>query len=245
MSETPFTPQQAYMVLAMANLLQDGETVFHGVASPLPMLATLYAQRTHAPHLTYLNISGSISPQPDTLPHSTVDPRLLRKTSSLFAMSEAFDLAAKGRLDSVFLSGVQIDSRGNINMSAIGPFNQPKVRLPGGAGSAFLAQNAGRVLLWRTKHDTRSFVEQLSFCTATPAHEVYVVTPLCVLQRKGPEAELVVKSISPYSSVQEVRQNTGWEVKFSAELEQTPSPNEGDWQLLLKLDPTHALNIEY
>ncbi|MHB1652007.1 MAG: CoA-transferase subunit beta [Desulfitobacteriaceae bacterium] len=235
--------QQAYMVISMARLLKDGETVFHGVASPVPMLATLFAQATHAPNLTYLNISSSINPRPDSLPHSTVDSKLLMGTSSLFPMSESFDLAAKGRLDSVFLSGIQIDRQGSINMSSIGPFNKPKVRLPGGAGSAFLAQKAQRVLLWRTKHDIRSFVERVSFCTATPALEVYVVTPLCVFHRIN--SELVVESIHPYSSIDEVKQNTGWEVTLSPTLQVTPVLTEEDWQLLQKLDPSNALAIEF
>ena len=34
-----------------------------------------------------------------------------------------------------FLSGVQIDGEGRINMSVIGDYDRPKVRLPGGAGA--------------------------------------------------------------------------------------------------------------
>ena len=37
------------MAVALARLLRDGETVFFGVASPLPMVAALLAQRLHAP----------------------------------------------------------------------------------------------------------------------------------------------------------------------------------------------------
>lgn len=237
------TPEQAYMTVSIARLLRDGETVFHGIASPIPMLAILFAQRTHAPNLTYLNSAGSVNPRPTCLPHSTVDPHLLEKTSSLFPMSEAFDLAAKGRLDSVFLSGLQIDRKGNLNMSAIGPLEKPKVRLPGGAASAFLAANVGRVLLWRAKHDQRSFVNELAFCTATPKQEVYVATPLCVFHRE--HSELVVASIHPHSSESEIRRNTGWNVVFSAHVRTTPPLSEDDWHLLNELDPEHAIAVEF
>ena len=37
------------MAVAMARLAAPGETVFHGVASPLPMVATLLAKQLHAP----------------------------------------------------------------------------------------------------------------------------------------------------------------------------------------------------
>ena len=50
------------MAVAMARLLNSGETVFHGVASPLPMVATLLAKQLHAPDLTYLNITGAYRP---------------------------------------------------------------------------------------------------------------------------------------------------------------------------------------
>src|SRR3712207_4703183 len=51
------------MAVAMARALRNGETVFHGVASPLPMVAILLAKRTHAPDLVYVNITGSIDPE--------------------------------------------------------------------------------------------------------------------------------------------------------------------------------------
>jgi len=62
------------MAVSLSRSLRDGETVFHGVASPLPMVAILMAQRLHAPHVIYLNITGSTDPAPESLPISTVDP---------------------------------------------------------------------------------------------------------------------------------------------------------------------------
>lgn len=180
MAATPSAP--VMMAVAMARLLRDGETVFHGVASPLPMVAILLAKRLHAPGLVYLNITGSVNPRPDHLPISTVDPALLRGTRALVTLADLFDLAARGRLDTVFLSGVQIDGQGRINMSAIGEYHQPKVRLPGGAGSAALMPAARRTILWRTKHDRRTFVERLDFVTAS-GNVDRVVTPLCEIGR--------------------------------------------------------------
>src|SRR4051794_35722436 len=171
------------MVVCLARLLEDGETVFHGVASPIPMVAILLAKRMHAPNLVYLNITGSVDPDPAELPVSTVDPRLLRGTRSLVTLTDLFDLAARGRLDTAFLSGVQIDGLGRTNMSVIGEFDNPKVRLPGGAGSAAIMPRAKRTLIWRTKHDPRTFVEKLDFVTAS-GNVDRVVTPLCVFARR-------------------------------------------------------------
>src|SRR5215218_312719 len=202
------------MVVSMARLLRDGETVFHGVASPLPMVAILLAKALHAPDLVYLNITGSIDPIPETLPISTVDPRLLKGTRSLVTLTDLFDLAARGRLDTAFLSGVQIDANGRINMSVIGDFTRPKVRLPGGAGSAALMPTARRTILWRTKHDPRTFVERLDFVTAT-GNVDRVVTPLCVFGRRGEYLE--VESIHPGVTPEAIRVATGFAVDVGPE----------------------------
>ena len=113
------------------------------------MVATLLAKETHAPDLVYLNIVGGVDPAPVKLPVSTVDPRLLTGARSMVTLTDLFDLAARGRLDAAFLSGVQIDGRGRTNMSAIGDFASPKVRLPGGAGSAAIMPRARRTIIWR------------------------------------------------------------------------------------------------
>src|SRR5215218_6316873 len=197
------------MVVSMARLLRDGETVFHGVASPLPMVAILLAKALHAPDLVYLNITGSIDPNPETLPISTVDPRLLRGTRAMVTLTDLFDLAARGRLDTAFLSGVQIDGRGRINMSVVGDFRRPKVRLPGGAGSAALMPRAKRTILWRTKHDPRVFVERLDFVTAE-GNVDRVVTPLCTFA--GEDGKLRLESIHPGVTVEELRSATGFEI---------------------------------
>ena len=84
-------PPWDMMAVAMARLLHSGETVFHGVASPLPMVATLLAKHLHAPDLTYLNITGAVDAEPERLPDSTVDPALLHGTRALVTLADLFD----------------------------------------------------------------------------------------------------------------------------------------------------------
>ena len=52
------------MAVFLSRFIRDGELVFHGVASPLPMAAIVMARKTHAPNLTYLNIPGGVDPRP-------------------------------------------------------------------------------------------------------------------------------------------------------------------------------------
>ena len=222
------------MAVSLARLLKPGETVFHGVASPLPMVATLLAKRLYAPSLVYLNITGGIDAQPQHLPISTVDPALLRGTRALVTLADLFDLSARGRLDVAFLSGVQIDGQGRINMSAIGDFAHPKVRLPGGAGSAMLMPTARRVILWRTKHDPRIFVDELDFVTAA-GNVDRVVTPLGVFVRR--EGLLRVESLHPGVTPAMMRDATGFPVDVGLETPETRPPSAEELDALREIDP--------
>lgn len=239
-------PPDVMMAVALARLLRNGETVFHGVASPLPMVAILLARRTHAPDLIYLNITGSCDPHPRELPRSTVDPRLLAGTRSLVTLTDLFDLSARGRLDTAFLSGVQIDSAGRINMSLIpgpdGDPHRPKVRLPGGAGSACILPTARRTLLWRTRHDRRTLVERVDFVTAA-GHVDRVVTPLCVFRRH--EGRLVVESIHPGVAPETLIEQTGFAIEVDERTPVTPPPTPEELAALEAVDPEHVRLIEF
>ncbi len=228
------------MAACLARCLRDGERAFHGVASPLPMVAILLAKRTHAPNLVYLNTGGSVDPQPTRLPVSTSDPALFERTPALFELIDVFDLAARGGLDVVFHSGIQIDRRGRINLSALGDdYRRPKVRLPGGAGSAHLMPLAKRVVLWRTRHDRQTFVESVSFVTAQ-GNVDRVVTPLCVFKRVDGLLEL--ESIHSGVTFEQVQEATGWPLNPAPE---TPLPSELELDALYAVDPERVRDVEF
>ena len=235
------TPAADFMSVAMARLLRDGERVFHGVASPLPMVAILLARRLHAPHLVYLNITGSVNPEPGALPKSTVDPALLRGTATLVTLAELFDLSARGGLDTAFLGGVQIDGAGRINMSAIGDFARPQVRLPGGAGSALILPTAGRTILWRTQHTPRSLVERLDFVTAA-GNVDRLVTPLCVFRRD--DGAFTLEARAPGVTVEQIEQATGFAFRRP---EAVPEliPTDAELEALTAVDPGRTRDVEF
>ena len=145
------------MTVSLARLIRDGETVFHGVSSHMPVVAILLARALHAPNAVHLNIPGGVDPQSPRL-HSftTAGEELWRTAEADFPLQEVFDLSMRGGLDVAFLSGVQFDAQGGVNASVIGDYRKPKVRLPGGAGSAVLIPTAKRAIIWRTKHDKRT-----------------------------------------------------------------------------------------
>ena len=125
---------------------------------------------------TTLRAVSAIPGTPDLLAAYPREPRLARHTSAgeelweageaEFPLADVFDLSMRGGLDVAFLSGVQFDRLGSVNASVIGDYPRPKVRLPGGAGSAVLIPTAKRAIIWRTKHDRRTFCEKVDFVTA-------------------------------------------------------------------------------
>lgn len=228
------------MAVCLSRCLRDGERVFHGVASPLPMVAILLAKRLQAPNLVYLNTGGGVDPRPSHLPESTSDPALFEDAPALFDVVDVFDLSARGGLDVVFHSGIEIDRRGRINLSALGDdYRRPKVRLPGGAGSAHLMPTARRVVLWRTRHDLRTFVESVAFVTAQGSVD-RVVTPLCVFV--SVDGFLEVDSIHSGVSFEEVQAATGWPLKNAPS---TPPPTDAELAALQAVDPTRVRDIEF
>ena len=235
-------PMAQQMAVSLARLLRNGETVFHGVASPLPMVATLLAQATHAPDLIYLSIAGGVDPMPETLPRSTADAVLRAGATGYVTLAEIFDLSARGRLDVAFLSGVQIDGAGSINMSVIGDVRQPKVRLPGGAGSALLLPTARRPILWRTRHDRRVFVDQLDFTTASGPVDA-VVTPLGVF--RGRSGRLVLQHLHPGVPLDAVREATGFPLIVADDLDVAHPPTPEELAVLARIDPTGIVASEF
>ncbi|MEK6710432.1 MAG: CoA-transferase, partial [Nitrospinota bacterium] len=145
-SSLPETLRRAgdQMAVCLAREIRDGERVFHGVNSPLPMVAIFLAQRLHAPRLVLLEVAGAVAPRPRFMPRSTNDPELCHGAAALFSNADTYDLFARGGVDLAFLGAAQLDKSGRVNVSSIGDPARPRVRLPGGGGGAVIMPQAGR-----------------------------------------------------------------------------------------------------
>lgn len=230
------------MTCAIANMLNDHEVVFHGVASHLPMVAMHLAKQKHAPNLTILNIPGGVNPSSiKESSYSSAGNDLFARGESYFPLEQVFDLSMRGKLDVAFLSGVQFDIHGNVNASVIGDYEKPKVRLPGGAGSAVLIPTVKKAIIWRTKHDRRTFVDQVDFVT-TRGNLWKIITPLCIFAYRN--GKLYLDSIHPTSSFEEVQKNTGFELLYD-EIKYTPLPSSEELNLLQKIDPYDYRSLEF
>ena len=238
MSET-WTPF-SHIVVNLARQIRPGEVTFSGVNSTLPMLACLLAKRAYDFHFTYINVAGGVEPAPRTIPHSSSDPAIVAGSPAIFANEDFYDLCARGGIDLVYLGCAQIDGEGRTNVSAIGSWHSPKVRLPGGGGAAVMMPTAKRVATWRTEHSPRTLVEKLDFVTAA-GNLAALVTPLAVFQRR--QGRLALESWNPEVTPAEIVKRTGFQ--FDARgAHPTPPITDEEHAALAGLDPHGAFAAE-
>lgn len=197
----------SYIAINLARFIRPGEITFSGVNSTLPMLACLLAKKAYDHDFIYINVAGGVDPKPSHIPISSSDPVLAEQSASIFANEDFYDLCTRGRMDLTFLGAAQIDGEGCANNSAIGDWHKPKVRLPGGGGGAVMLPTAKRACTWRTEHSTRTLVEKLDFRTSWGGFHG-VVTPIAVFVKQ--DGRLALQSWHPASSLEEVRQRTGF-----------------------------------
>ncbi|MBI4644248.1 MAG: CoA synthetase [Deltaproteobacteria bacterium] len=196
------TPGEEVMIGALARQVRNGDWAACGTLSAMPAAALWLAKLTHAPNAEVF-VAGS------------------RDWPFEGEWQGFFDLAQTGRLNVFFLSGAQIDGRGNINLMAVGDYQRPQVRLPGGAGSAILAYAVERVVLFKTAHEPRGLVPKVDVVTAPgytpqlsprqrPGRVTCLVTPKCIFGFTPPDPP-VLESLHPGVTQEEVRQLTGFE----------------------------------
>ncbi len=218
----PYTPEEL-MAVVISREVRDGETIGIGAASPVPAAGCILAGNLHAPRATII-ILGSDEYYP--FPAGS---------------SELHFMAQKGELDLFFLSGIQIDRAGNINLHVLGDYENPRVRLPGAYGSAMLYHMARRVILYRTEHTKRTFVEKVDFVTAagilpeSSAREggpSLVVTPKALLAWDRERREWTLAAVHPGSAVIDVEENTGFPLLLPQPVPMTPRPTKQELRAL-------------
>ena len=223
----------SYIVTNLARFVRPGEVTFSGVNSTLPMLACLLAQRAYDFEFTYINVAGGVQPTPSRIPLSSSDPVLAEGSASIFANEDFYDLCTRGGMDLCFLGAAQVDGLGRTNVSVIGDWHAPRVRLPGGGGGAVMLPTARRAVTWRTEHSTRTLVEKLDFVTAAGGMHG-VVTPIAVFVKR--DGRLALASWHPDASLEEVRARTGFAFDAAGAAPAAP-PTEREAAALRSLDP--------
>jgi glutaconate CoA-transferase, subunit B len=239
------------MVAVASREIRDGDLVFVGMR--LPILAYGVARNAHAPNARGLFEVGLMRDQPASAFLGTMgDPPNV--TGALWAtrMSNAMALMAQGRVDLGFIGGAEVDRFGNLNTSYVGDPTQPKVKLPGSGGGADIAILSRRWVTLMT-HEPRRLVERVSFITS-PGHgdgspgwrrrngllgggPAAVITTLAVLRFPPDGGEAYLATVHPGHTVDEVRNQTGWDVQVAADVGETSAPTNSELAAIRRFDP--------
>jgi glutaconate CoA-transferase subunit B len=239
------------MVATAAREIRDGELVFVGMR--LPMIAFALAKRTHAPRATGLFENGIIREEPASMLLYTMgDPPNLFKATYCGDMISVMSLLQQGRVHVGFLGAAEVDRFGNLN-TTWGRRNGQTVRLPGSGGACDIACLAQRTVVILA-HDPQRLVARVGYITSPgngnggawrraqglPARSgpSAIITTMGVL-RFAEDGEAYLASIHPGIRVEEVLSSTGWTLRVSDNLAETPEPSEVELGTIRDIDPNH------
>ncbi|MGI5850445.1 MAG: CoA-transferase subunit beta [Christensenellales bacterium] len=255
--ETNYTLEELLAVEISRRIASDDICGFVGVgtggkayirAVGLPAVATRIAQLRHAPDFT-LCFGSIIDTKLDSedIPETNFEPDLLAWPSrSQISSFDCLSIFKCGRMDIGFISAPQIDKYGNTNVVCIGDYKKPSVRFPGSLAQpdhcAFAKKTYGVF-----RHDRRTFVEKVDFISGAGHNNrqglsggglTYVFTELGVMDFDPKNGLMRVKSIHPISSVEEIKDNTGFDIQIPENVPFTMAPTEEDLKLIReRIDP--------
>ena len=242
-----YTPTEM-MTIAAARALRNDDVCFVGIG--MPSTACNLARLTHAPDITLIYESGPIGARPAVLPLSIGDGELCDTALTTVSVPELFRYWLQGgRVTVGFLGGAQIDRFANLNTTVVGPYDRPKVRLPGGGGAPEIATSCGEIFIIMSQ-SKRAFVEHLDFITSLGHGEggghraglgvrtkgpTRLITDLCIFEPDEVSREMTVTSIHPGASRRQIDDQTGWKVRYAAAVVDTPAPTPGELDVLRDL----------
>ncbi|MFT3758902.1 CoA-transferase subunit beta [Thauera sp.] len=260
--EQPYTRQEM-MAIATGRELQDGDLAIFGVG--LSMLAGYFAQACHAPNIRTMTEGGVYGATPvGGLPWGIECNRISANATSFTNALDALGfLVASGRCDVGIIGAAQVDKFGNVNTTGIWDgdgiigehYRLPRTRLTGAGGANDIACGAGRVIIMVT-HEAKRFTGKVSYISspgyldggdARARHGFVgggpsaIVTTLGIMRPDPVSKEFILDAWYPFSSVEEIRANTGWDLKVSPTAHVVPEPSAAELAALRRVDETGML----
>jgi glutaconate CoA-transferase subunit B len=253
--------RQEMMAIATGREIRDGDLCIFGVG--LSMLAGYFALAYHARNAKAMTEGGVYGSSPvGGLPWGIEDNRISANATCFTGAIDALGfLVASGRCDLGIIGAAQIDKYGNVNTTGFWDdpedphFGAPRTRLNGSGGANDIACGAKRVVVMLA-HEKKRFAEKVDYIT-TPgfldggnAREKYhfigggpvsVITTLGILRPDPVTKELLIDSYYPFSSIEEMKTNTAWDLKVSPRVTVTPEPTAEELEVLHAVDVTNVL----
>ncbi|MCG8673511.1 MAG: ketoacid CoA transferase [Pseudomonadales bacterium] len=237
------------MIVAGAEAYRDGGEVLATGIGLLPRLAASLAMKTFNQDMMMTDSEAYLLSDPNPVSGRSSHEGQAQETWMGF--SRIFDNVWSGKRHA-FVGPSQIDRYGQSNISALGgTYDKPKVQMLGARGfpgnsishanSFFVPAHSKRVFV----EDEVDVVCSIGYnperlpkgYTMNDIDIRLVVTDLCVMDWKGPNNMLRLVSLHPGISVDQVLENTGFEVHVEGDIPTTPAPSEEQLEIIAQLDP--------
>jgi len=241
---------QELMVVAGSREIRDDDVVFVGMR--LPLLAFQLAKSTHAPHTIGIFENGILRDKPASHPLYTMgDTPNIEASVWTTSMMDIMSLLQNGRVSLGFIGGAEVDRFGNLNTTYIGGREDVRVRLPGSGGGSDIASLSKRLVILMN-HERRRFPQRVSYITSPGFGDgrswrdrnglrgggpCAVITTKGILRFDSDTKEMILDSIHPGVTVEEILENTGWNLKLAPKIENTESPARSELRIIRKFDP--------
>lgn len=258
MNQTVQAPSQAsskeyslaeLMICAAAEAFRgDGEILATGIGL-LPRLAASLAMKTCNPDMMMTDSEAFMLSDPNPVSGRSSHEGQAQETWMGF--SRIFDNVWSGKRHAL-VGPSQIDRYGQTNISALGgTYQQPKVQMLGARGFPGNSINHANSF-FVPAHSKRVFVEDECDVVCSIGYNPErlpkgysfddidirrVITDLCVMDWNGPNHMLQLLSLHPGVSVEQVLENTGFEIHVPGDVEMTQAPTVQQMEIIGQLDP--------
>ena len=235
----------------LSRQIEDGDEVGAGAGSAIARTAMQLAAMTRCPNLVVrlgetrtnlLNV-GLVEAF-----KTTNDGRAARWGEYKYTDDEVMLQVRKANRSIFTMGGLQVDKYGNCNLIGIGDDpKRLKIRGPGGIGAPEMAAHVKFINIQVGRHDKRTFVEKCDYISQVGWYKGgdsrkklglpgggprYVITPLCIMDFEEDTKRMRLKSVHPGVTVEQVVENTGFELIVPETVPQTEPPTKEELEFL-------------
>lgn len=232
--------------VACAEAFRDAGEILISAFGTIPSIGVRLARHTFSPDIVLTD--GEAHIVQGTWP---VGEKPQGPIESWSPFRDIFDIVWSGKR-TVMMIPVQIDDHGNVNISAIGDYEKPKVQLVGVRGAPGNTVSHA-TSYWVPKHSTRTFVPKVDMVSGVgtdnaakyPAAQKFhhlhrVVTDLGVFDFGGEGGRMRLLSRHPGVGVEEIKDATGFDLVIEGDVSETRLPTDEELHLIREvIDPNN------
>lgn len=251
MTQQDYSLAELMTVAAAEAFRGNGEVLATGIGL-LPRLAASLAMKTFTPELMMTDSQSWMLSEPNNVTGRA--PGDQQAQESWMGFSRIFDNVWSGKRHAM-VGPTQIDAFAQTNISALGgDYQSPKIQMLGVRGfpgnsichaNSFFVPNHSRRVFVPGECDVVCSIgynpQRLPRGYSLDEIDIrLVITNLCVMDWAGPNHQLRVLSLHPGVSLDEVKDNTSFDLAVVDDLANTPAPTAEQLALLATLDPANG-----